>query len=45
MKVIPGEEVASQHFILVCDFIVSIPPQKKRKFVRAYGLGNFVTLL
>ena len=33
VKVIPGEEVASQHFLLVCDFTVSIPPQKKRKFV------------
>ena len=30
---IPGEEVVQQHFLLVCDFNVRIPPQKKRKFV------------
>ena len=33
VKVIPGEEVVQQHFLLVCDFTVRIPPQKKRKFV------------
>ena len=33
VKVIPGEEVVQQHFLLVCDFNVRIPPQKKRKFV------------
>ena len=33
VKVIPGEECASQHRLLVCDFKVHIPPQKKRKFV------------
>ena len=32
VKVIPGEEVVQQHFLLVCDFIVCIPSQKKRKF-------------
>ena len=33
VKVIPGEEVVQQHFLLVCDFTVSIPHQKKQKFV------------
>ena len=33
VKVIPGLEVVQQHFLLVCDFNVSIPPQKKQKFV------------
>ena len=32
VKVIPGEEVVQQHFLLVCDFITCIPSQKKRKF-------------
>ena len=33
VKVIFGEECASQHRLLVGDFKVSIPPQPKRKFV------------
>ena len=33
VKVILGEECASQHRLLVGDFRVSIPPQTKRKFV------------
>ena len=33
VKVILGEEWASQHRLLVGDFRVSIPPQPKRKFV------------
>ena len=33
VKVILGEECASQHGLLVGDFRVSIPPQPKRKFV------------
>ena len=33
VKVIPGEEVVQQHFLLVSDFSVRIPPHKKRKFV------------
>ena len=33
VKVILGEECASQHRLLVGDFRVSIPPQPKRKFV------------
>ena len=33
VKVILGEECASQHRLLVGDFKVSIPPQPKRKFV------------
>ena len=33
VKVILGEECASQHRLLVGDFSVSIPPQPKRKFV------------
>ena len=33
VKVIPGEECASQHRLLVCDLHLRMPPQKKRKFV------------
>ena len=33
VKVIPGEECASQHRLLVCDLRVSIPLPKKQKFV------------
>ena len=33
VKVIPGEECAKQHRLLVCDFRVHIPRQKQRKFV------------
>ena len=33
VKVIPGEEVAAQHFLLVCDFRVSMPADRNRKFV------------
>ena len=33
VKVIPGEECASQHRLLVCDFKINIPPQSKRKFI------------
>ena len=33
VKVIPGEECTTQHFLLVCDFVVCCPPVKKRKFV------------
>ena len=32
VKVIPGEEVALQHQLLVCDMIIDMPPQIKRKF-------------
>ena len=31
-KVIPGEEVALQHQLLVCDMKIDLPPQAKRKF-------------
>ena len=27
MKVIPGEEVALQHQLLVCDMMIDMPPQ------------------
>ena len=33
VKVIPGEECASQHRLLVCDLRVQIPPAKQRKFL------------
>ena len=33
VKVIPGEDCAPQHRLLVCDFKVDIPPQRKKKFV------------
>ena len=29
---IPGEEVALQHQLLVCDMMIDMPPQIKRKF-------------
>ena len=32
VKVIPGEEVALQHQLLVCDTIIDMPPQIKCKF-------------
>ena len=32
VKVIPGEEVALQHQLLVCDMMIGMPPQIKRKF-------------
>ena len=33
VKVIPGEECASQHSLVVCDFSVVLPRQRKSKFV------------
>ena len=33
VKVIPGEECASQHRLLVCDLHPQLPPQKKQKFL------------
>ena len=32
VKVIPGEEVALQHQLLVCDMRIDAPPKSKRKF-------------
>ena len=32
VKVIPGEEVALQHQLLVCDMRIGVPPKSKRKF-------------
>ena len=32
VKVIPGEECATQHRLLVCDLQVQLPPPKKSKF-------------
>ena len=32
VKVIPGEEVALQHQLLVCDMKFDVPPKPKRKF-------------
>ena len=32
VKVIPGEEVALQHQLLVCDMTNDVPPKSKRKF-------------
>ena len=32
LKVIPGEEGALQHQLLVCDMMIDMPPQIKRKF-------------
>ena len=31
-KVIPGEEVALQHQLLVCNMRIDVPPKSKRKF-------------
>ena len=33
VKVIPGEEVALQHQLLVCDMRLDVPPEPKRKFM------------
>ena len=32
VKVIPGQEVAPQHQLLVCDMQMTKPPKTKRKF-------------
>ena len=32
VKVVPGEEVALQHQLLVCDMMIDMPPQIKCKF-------------
>ena len=32
VKVIPGQEVALQHQLLVCDMRIDVPPKSKRKF-------------
>ena len=32
VKVIPGEECALQHNLLVCDLRLKMPPPSKRKF-------------
>ena len=32
VKVIPSEEVALQHQLLVCDMRINVPPKSKRKF-------------
>ena len=32
VKVIPGEEVALQHQLLVCDMRIDVPPKSKPKF-------------
>ena len=40
VKVIPGEECASQHRLVVGDFRVSIPPQPKRKMCHASRCGS-----
>ena len=32
VKVIPGEEIALQHQLLVCDMMIDMPPQIKHKF-------------
>ena len=32
VKVIPGEEVALQHQLLICDMRIDVPPKSKRKF-------------
>ena len=33
MKVIPGEEVALQHQLFVCDMRLDVPPKPKCKFM------------
>ena len=33
VKVIPGEEVAQQHQLLVCDVRIDVPSKSKRKFI------------
>ena len=32
VKVIPGEEVALQHQLLVCDMMIDVPPKSRREF-------------
>ena len=33
VKVLPGEQVAKQHHMLVCDLCADIPPPANKKFV------------
>ena len=37
VKIIPGEEIAKQHHLLVCDFRVNIPPPLIRNSSLAWG--------
>ena len=46
VKVIPNEECVQQHHLVVCDFAVRIPKEKKRKFtprIRAWKLRDPAT--
>ena len=40
VKVIPGEEVALQHQLLVCDMMIDMPPQITSKSVEAQRSSN-----
>ncbi len=43
VKVIPGEEIAPQHHLLVCDFRADIPPMPKKNFsprLRSWRLND-----
>ena len=47
VKVIPGEEVALQHKLLVCDMRI-VPPKSKHKFIlrlKVWKLGSFKTIM
>ena len=44
VKVIPGEEVALQHQLLVCDMKFDVPPKPKRKFTPRLKVWKLQTL-
>ena len=45
VKVIPGEEVALQHQLLVCDMRIDVPPKSKLKFIPHLKVGSLKTVM
>ena len=41
VKAIPGEKVALQHQLLVCDMMIDMPPQFKSKFIQHPKVWKF----
>ena len=45
VKVIPGEEVALQHQLLVCNMRIDVPPKSKLKFIPRLKVGGLKTIM
>ena len=45
VKVIPGEEVALQHQLLVCDMRIDVPPKSKLEFIPRLKVGSLKTIM